>query len=293
MLPSALMGNGWRPVVITWAPRFGASVTARRWPSFPSIWARWIAFSPDGKWLLTGNPPCKLWTTGTWALARELGGAGLCFSPDSRLVALLDASKIIRLVEVETGRVIARLESPDSGDVVFATFSPDGSRLVLVPDNNPAVHVWDLRAIRKRLAAMGLDWDAPAIADDDRGGFSAAATSSQLGPAGPEIEHLTKSPATLIERYTARLKDNLNDAEAYHHRGHALFQLRRYREAVDDFDVAFRLRPDDAHLRTALAESFNEEAWELANRPGPAREPQRAVELARRRRAGSERAPLR
>jgi tetratricopeptide (TPR) repeat protein len=29
------------------------------------------------------------------------------------------------------------------------------------------VHVWDLRAIRKRLAAMGLDWDAPAYPDHD------------------------------------------------------------------------------------------------------------------------------
>ena len=45
-----------------------------------------IAFSPDGKWLLTARAPCKLWTTGTWDLGRELGGTGLCFSPDSRLV---------------------------------------------------------------------------------------------------------------------------------------------------------------------------------------------------------------
>ncbi len=126
-----------------------------------------VAFSPDGKWLMTAEPPCKLWTTGTWALARELGGRGLCFSPDSRLVALLDASQIIRLVEAETGRVIARLESPDSSNVIWATFSPDGSRLVLVPSNTPAVHVWDLRAVRKRLAEMRLDWEAPAYPDDD------------------------------------------------------------------------------------------------------------------------------
>ena len=137
-----------------------------------------VAFSPDGKWLMTASPPCKLWTTGTWALHRDLGGAGLCFSPDSRLVALLDASRIIRLVEAETGRVIARLESPDSVDVIWATFSPDGSRLVLVPEHDPAVHVWDLRAIRKRLAAMGLDWDAPAYSDDD----PAAASVPPLPP---------------------------------------------------------------------------------------------------------------
>jgi WD40 repeat protein len=131
----------------------------------------------------TQTPPCKLWTSGTWALARELGGRGLCFSPDSRLVALLDESGIMRLVEAETGRVIARLESPDSSTVYWATFSPDGSRLVLVPENFPAVFVWDLRMVRKRLAAMDLDWDAPAYSDDDQ----AAASLPPLPPLYVEL----------------------------------------------------------------------------------------------------------
>jgi eukaryotic-like serine/threonine-protein kinase len=151
-----------------------------------------VAFSPDGRWLLSARPPCRLWTTGTWVLFRELGGAGLCFSPDSRLVASLDASRIIRLIDAESGRVMARLESPDSGRVKWATFSPDGSRLVVVRSDTPAVHVWDLRAIRKRLAVMGLDWDAPAISDDD----PAAASLPPLpplqvdrGPLNDEVEH--------------------------------------------------------------------------------------------------------
>jgi eukaryotic-like serine/threonine-protein kinase len=137
-----------------------------------------VTFSPDGKWLLTARAPCKLWTTGSWQLGRELGGTGLCFSPDSRLVALLDASRIICLVEVETGRVIARIESPESSGVLWATFSPDGSRLVLVPNSIPAVRVWDLRLVRKRLAALGLDWDAPAFPEDD----PAAASLPPLPP---------------------------------------------------------------------------------------------------------------
>ncbi len=97
----------------------------------------------------------------------KLGGAGLCFSPDSRLVAVLDSSKIVQLVEAETGRVVARLESPEPSDVIWATFSPDGSRLVLVPGNAQAIHVWDLRTVRKRLVAMGLDWDARRPHPDD------------------------------------------------------------------------------------------------------------------------------
>ncbi len=157
-----------------------------------------IEFSPDGKWLLTARAPCKLWTSGTWDLGRELGGTGLCFSPDSRLVALLDASRIIRLVEVETGRLIARIESPESSEVLWATFSPDGSRLVLVPNSIPAVRVWNLRPVRKRLAALGLDWHAPAFPDDD----PAAATVPGLPPLrvvleplSEKIEHHTESPA--------------------------------------------------------------------------------------------------
>ena len=47
-----------------------------------------------------------------------------------------------------------------------ASFSPDGSRLVVTTNDGPAVHVWDLRAIRRHLAEMGLDWDAPAFSDD-------------------------------------------------------------------------------------------------------------------------------
>ena len=34
----------------------------------------------------------------------------------------------------------------------------------------------------------------------------------------------------------------------YHDRGHALTQLKRLDEAIDDFSAAVRLRPDDAHL---------------------------------------------
>ena len=246
---------------------------------------KWVTFSPDGKWLLTGNPPCKLWATGTWALARELGGAGLCFSPDSRLVAVLDASQMVRLVEVDTGRVLARLERPEASNVLHATFSPDGSRLVLVPLHTPVVQVWDLGAIRKRLGAMDLDWDAPALPDDD-GAFPARAPLPPLqidfGPLASEIEPRTESPPQSIDRYTARVRKNPNDEEAWHHRGHAFYQQGRFKEAADDLSVAVGLRPDDAHLREALAESCNLRARELLTGPRPAREVDRALEMARR-----------
>ena len=244
-----------------------------------------VAFSPDGKWLMTEAPPCKLWAAGTWGLARELGGMGLCFSPDSRLVALIDASQVVRLVESESGRVIARLESPESPDDTSATFCPDGSRLVLVTNHKPAVHVWDLRAVRRRLVELGLDWDGPAYSDHDPTSLSVPPLRPiqvDLGPLTGEIEHFIEPAEGLRAKYTARIQVAPNDAEAYHHRGHAFVQLRRYREATDDLTVAVRLRPDDAHLRESLAESCNNRAWELVTGSASTRDAERALILARR-----------
>ena len=122
-----------------------------------------VDFSPDGRWLLTRNSPCRLWEVGTWKEARRIGGNGLGFAPDGNLVAVQDANRVIRLVASQTGRTVARLESPDECGVWSAAFSPDGSRLVVSTRDGPAVHLWDLRAIRAHLAAIGLDWDCAGL----------------------------------------------------------------------------------------------------------------------------------
>ena len=241
-----------------------------------------VVFSPDGKWLMTQNEPCRLWTTGTWVLARELSGAGLCFSRDSRMVAILDPSRLIHLVEAESGRVIARLECPGSANVGEAAFTPDGSRLVLTSEDDPAVRVWDLRAIRRMLATMRLDWDAPPYSTEILPALPLPPLQIDFGARECEIERYTESPQTLFERYTERLESNRDDAEAYHHRGHALIVLRRDQEAIDDLIVAHRRRPDDAHLREALALPCNNQAWKLATGPASARDLERALSLALR-----------
>ena len=190
-----------------------------------------VLFSPDGKWLMTGEPSCRLWEVGTWREGRKIGGHGHGFSPDGRLVVVQDASKVIRLVESATGRTLARLESPDLCDV-WPTFSPDGSRLVVSTNDGPAVHVWDLRAIRKHLAGMGLDWDAPAYSEEDPASPSAPplpALQVDYGPLAGHLEKYSVNAESLVNRYAGRLKNDPNDAEAYHHRGHALSNLRRYR----------------------------------------------------------------
>ncbi len=217
-----------------------------------------VAFSADGRWLMTRNPPCRLWEVGTWLEARQIGGRGIGISLDGHLLAVQDANRVIRLVDSQTGRTLARLESPDGCGVWTAAFSPDGSRLVVSTRDGPAVHIWDLRAIRAQLGLMGLDWDAPGYSGDDPARASAPPLPElqvDYGPLAGHVEHFTNSPEALFEKYTARLKDGHADAHAYHHRGHSLVKLKRSREAIDDFTQAIHLRPDDAHLRAARGEA--------------------------------------
>jgi len=219
-----------------------------------------VFFSPDGKWLMTSPSPSRLWAVGTWReFAQPIGGFGLCFSPDSRLVVVQDASQVLRLVEIGTGRTIARLESPDLCVVAWATFSPDGSRLVVNTGDGPAVHVWHLRAIRKHLAEMGLDWDAPAYPDDDPAGPSAVPLPPLQVDYGrlrgvveqynSHLELNTVPAEEIVARYTERLKARPDDPDALHQRGHALLRLQRFDQALADFAAASAVRPLDGHLR--------------------------------------------
>jgi hypothetical protein len=229
-----------------WRIRDGAKMA-----ELPVDYGTGVAFSADGRWLMTTNPPCRLWTAGTWREARQIGGLGHCFSPDGWLLAVKDPSRILRLVEVETGRTLARLESPDLCDVYSASFSPDGSRLVVTTNDGPAVHVWDLRAIRRNLARMGLDWSAPAYSEDDPADRSAP-------PLPPLQVDLGPLPLT------------------------ASVDPRVCEPVIAAMEAALASHPDQPSIRARLARRCNNYAWSLANAAGSSRDPQRALALARR-----------
>jgi WD40 repeat protein len=123
------------------------------------------SFSPDGRWLSVYDDGWTLFDTAAWTPRMNLHRGvtwGLAFAPDSRTVVFDDGGVNLILAEVETGRELARLEDPDQSRITRVGFTPDGSQVVETLADRPYLRVWDLRAIRRELARLGLDWEPAA-----------------------------------------------------------------------------------------------------------------------------------
>jgi WD40 repeat protein len=129
------------------------------------------AFSPNGKWLVTGSPDqYHVWEVGSWAKpVYELPGyhgiaglvGALAFSPDGTTLAIVRSSSEVELVDANKGwEEIVTLKSPDPAIISWLEFSTDGSQLAVVTQAH-VIYIWDLRAIRGQLSGMNLDWELP------------------------------------------------------------------------------------------------------------------------------------
>jgi serine/threonine protein kinase/WD40 repeat protein len=129
-----------------------------------------VSFSPDGRWLCCASANTEaggyyFWRVGTWQ--RELViRAGInwptlpTFRRNGQLMALTMSSQQILLADPTDGRPIAHLSTLQPLIFGARAFSPDGSKLVALSRQRTFL-VWDLRLIRKQLAALDLDWHQP------------------------------------------------------------------------------------------------------------------------------------
>src|SRR5262249_29673895 len=112
-----------------------------------------------------------VWEVGSWAKpVYELPGyhgiAGLvgplAFSPDGTMLAIARSSSEVELVDANKGwEKLVTLKSPDDPAILtWLKFSADGSQLAVVTQGH-LIYIWDLRAIRKQLSGMDLDWELP------------------------------------------------------------------------------------------------------------------------------------
>src|SRR5262249_42734164 len=111
----------------------------------------------------------RAWRVGDWQPLWTIGRSRLYEGPgpvacarDGRLAAIALSPDVVRLVDVTTGRTVAALEGPDPKVIYGLCFAPDGPRLAVAPGGR-AVQGWALRAVRRDLATMRLDWDLPPL----------------------------------------------------------------------------------------------------------------------------------
>jgi hypothetical protein len=129
----------------------------------------WPRFSPDGQWIAVTSGALAagigLWRVGTWEAAAspppvaEPSHGPLAFDSQSQLLAV--TGNPIRLLVPETGQELACLSVPEGTAILPQCFTPDATRLIALGIRTDQLYVWDLHAIRKELAEMDLDWDAP------------------------------------------------------------------------------------------------------------------------------------
>jgi WD40 repeat protein len=144
----------------------------------PHVLDSWCGatFSPDSRWLVIGvRTDFSFLEIGSWQekarLPRE--PRSLCstaaFTPDGRLLAVVQGRNRVHLHDAATLRHLATLETPAGpASLTGLSLSPDGTRLAAATDYN-VVALWDLRRLRQELAALDLDWAMPPYPPAEQG----------------------------------------------------------------------------------------------------------------------------
>jgi Tfp pilus assembly protein PilF len=235
-------------------------------------------FSPDGHWLSQANAGgVRLWRVETWEEGPRLTdrGAGFAFAPDSSLVAVGGAPGVVRLCVTETGRELARLEVPDATRLSPVCFSHDGSQLFAFGEEDRSVHVWDLRRIRRQLAELGLDWDAPPYAEPQPKAARPLRVEVDLGDLAKFQVQANETLPQRVQRLTQAITVKPDDADLYRQRGIAYEGLGQHEKAITDLEKSLELLTEQAEVCNVLA-------WLYATGPDKLRDPGKAVLLGQR-----------
>jgi Tfp pilus assembly protein PilF len=162
---------------------------------------------------------------------------------------------LVQLVEAETGRLVASLDDPQQSRSRQAIFSADGSRLILTSEDSRAAHVWDLRAIRHELVAMGLDWDWPPLPEPDVTATAAGPLRVATDLGGHDFSWGGSYPQEL-DRLNEALEIDSGDLYTMVRRGRVYIGMGRYDQAMADFARALTIRPGDPRILAARGEAY-------------------------------------
>jgi WD40 repeat protein len=229
----------------------------------------YVCFTPDSRTLIISRgDEFSFWDVETQRLIKRLPRnvtpfpGHVAFSPDGRLMALEMAPAVLHLMEVATYRTVAKLEDPHGDRATWQSFTPDGTRLVVLSNYARAIHIWDLRAIRRRLKEMNLDWDWEEFRPVPTVTTAAAPLSVEVLPgylAKPALTDEQKARQE-IERARQEFAAKPNDAWANNNLAWTYLTapaaLRDVEAALPLAERAVRLAPKNAIIRNTLGVAY-------------------------------------
>jgi eukaryotic-like serine/threonine-protein kinase len=119
-----------------------------------------VAFSPDGRWIVTGSSDktAKVWETDS---GRELltlkghssGISSVALSPDGQRIVTGSSDKTAKVWDAASGRELLTLKG-HTNKIMSVAFSPDGQRIVTGSGDRTA-KVWDAASGRELLTLTG------------------------------------------------------------------------------------------------------------------------------------------
>jgi WD40 repeat protein len=167
-----------------WDVTTGKELHVLKWES-QHTYVGAVAFSPDGKTLLTGSGDGRIhvWDIATGKMVRELPGrqggiAGLYFTPDGKRIVSGGDDKTIRVRDAATGKELHAFLG-HQGQVASLAYSPDG-KLLATAGEDGTVRLWsETKEVRRLTVEWAAEVKAVAFAPD---GKTLAAALAHAGP---------------------------------------------------------------------------------------------------------------
>jgi WD40 repeat protein len=130
---------------------------------FPAGGYAKACFSPDGRWLVTNDRAegFQMRRFGSWESMRRLPREDpdhFVFAEDGKMLALSHSRFLVDLLDPVTGEELATWPVSNGLPISGLCFSPDGNQLAVSCYQHHIIQVWELGAIRRRLADMKLNW---------------------------------------------------------------------------------------------------------------------------------------